>query len=118
MKKFSKENLELINKAMREELSKDIRIHKGEQYETTRLFERCINHPNDNIAYSALMRILEFWEIYFNDSPEAAFKKRDDDYAALMAELKAKNDEHMNKMLDDIARMLQEREQQEDIEEE
>ena len=118
--KFTKETLELLNKAIKEELAYDIRIHRAEQYETTRLFERCINHPEDEIAYSALMKCLDFWNIYFNDSPEAAYKKRDEEYQALMDSLKAEREAAVEKMIDDINRMLQERatEEEEEIEEE
>ena len=109
MKTFNTYQIELINKVMAEEAAKDVRIHKGEPQEVTRLYHRYLTE-NDEIAYGAIIRCLDFWSCYFSCGAEVAFKIRDEEYEKLMQELHEKSQAAIRRMEEEIAEIIAKRE--------
>lgn len=109
MKTLNNYQMELLKKAMKEEAEKDIRIHPGEPRETTKLYHMWLKN-NDEIAYSALLRCLDFWSCYFSCGAEVAFKIRDEEHKKLMVELEELHKQHMEKLEREIAEIIAKRE--------
>ena len=108
---FTNYQIELLKKAIQEEAAKDVRINKGMPQETTNLFHKWLNNPEDIIAYDALLSLLDFWKIYFEDGAEVAFEMRDEAQKALQEELAAIKEAALNRMMEEINEKLKEREQ-------
>ena len=109
MKTLNNYQIELINKAMAEEAAKDVRIHWGEPRETTRLYHKWLTEE-DEIAYSALLKLLEFWSCYFAAGAETAFKIRDEEHKKLLDELEAIKEAAIQKMEREIEEIIKKRE--------
>lgn len=109
MKTLNNYQMELIQKAMKEEAEKDVRLNKGMPRETTNLFHSWLK-DEDEIAYSALIKTLDFWGCYFAAGAEVAFKIRDEEHKKLLEELNKKSQAAIRKMEREIAEIIAKRE--------
>ena len=66
MKNLNSDMKELIKFGIKEEAEKDIRIHAAMKHETAEVFERYLNDEGmwKEVAYNALCRICDFWQMY------------------------------------------------------
>ena len=72
MTNFNDYQLTLLERAIEEEIAKDVRIHSGMQHETAELYAWYNKYPENKIAFSALLTMLDWWGIYFSCGYEAA----------------------------------------------
>lgn len=85
MNKFNDYKLALLEQAIKEESDKDIRINAAMQYETADLYGWWKKHPEDTIAFEALLLLLDWWGIYFTCGYEAAQQIREKIYQKELA---------------------------------
>jgi hypothetical protein len=111
MEKLNRYQKELIMRAMEEEAEKDVRIHKGMPQETTHLYHSWII-DGDEIAYSALIKMLDFWSCYFSAGAEVAFQIRDEEHEILMTKLNKQCEENRKRMEKEIDELIAKREEE------
>ena len=72
MTNFNDYQLTLLERAIEEEATKDIRMHDMMSRETAELYSWYNKYPEDKIAFAALLTMLDWWGIYFSCGYEAA----------------------------------------------
>lgn len=85
IKKFTQEQLNYLQLGMEEEKNHDVKMH-GFSNETRIAYARYLEHlaadEADDVLYTALVRMADFWKTYFEVSPLTA-------YADMLAQRKA-----------------------------
>lgn len=74
MKNFNDYQLTLLERAIEEEVTKDVRVHARMKQETAELYAWYDKYPEDEIAYLALLDLLGWWGVYFSCGYETAKK--------------------------------------------